>query len=90
MKTLKKIVLGRALNNNQMDMLKGGSESNINDATSCSCTGSTQGSFWCDDNTNSAKGCQCTGNDNNTNEKTDCSCGFESGTTTGAIDPTGW
>lgn len=75
MKTLRKIVLGRELPNGEMDVLRGGSMSNVNDASPCDCSGSTQGWFWCDDNTNEASGCACYGNDDNTNRQESCICG---------------
>lgn len=55
MKILKKIVLGRRISPNEMDALKGGVMSDVNEASYCSCSGSTQGWFWCDDNTNKLK-----------------------------------
>lgn len=54
MKTLRKIVFGRELPNGEMDVLRGGSMSNVNDAAPCDCSGSIQGRFGRDDNTNGA------------------------------------
>lgn len=80
MKVLKRIVLGKNLTDGEMRTLTGGAMSNINEGNPCSCSGSTQGWWWCDDNTNEASGCVCAGNDNNTNKIEKCSCGT-SGTT---------
>lgn len=58
-----------------MDALKGGVMSDVNEASYCSCSGSTQGWFWCDDNTNKVSGCICKGNNDNTNSAGGCTCG---------------
>lgn len=74
MKTLKKIVLARNLAGEEMGKLKAGNMSNINNATPCSCGGSTQGAFWCNDNTNSKSGCSCYGKGDNSNKGIGCTC----------------
>lgn len=79
MKVLKKIVIGRPLKADEMNSLTGGNMSNVNDASGCDCSGSTQGWFWCDDNTNEARDCKCSGNDDNTNKLVSCTCGDVSG-----------
>lgn len=76
MKILKKIVVGKKITVNEMNALRGGMESNTNTATPCSCSGNTQNWFWCGDNTNSQSGCICYGNDDNSNNALDCSCGI--------------
>lgn len=52
----------------------GGSMSNINEADGCSCSGSSNGWFFCNDNSNAQKGCTCIGENDNSNEKMECSC----------------
>lgn len=74
MKTLKKIVLARNLANGEMGKLKAGNMSNVNDATPCSCEGSTQGNFWCNDNSNKVSGCSCYGTGDNSNTGKGCTC----------------
>lgn len=74
MKTIKRICLGRTFTPTEMTSLRGGSD--INDADYCKCSGSTQGSWWCDDNKNTVKGCTCHGNDNNKNSAVGCTCGL--------------
>ena len=74
MKTLKRISLGRTFNPTEMTSLRGGSD--INEADYCSCSGSTQTWFWCDDNKNTVHDCTCYGNDNNKNSGVGCSCGI--------------
>lgn len=75
MKTLKKIVLGRRISPNEMDALKGGVMSDINEASYCNCSGSTNGSGSCSNNTNKEAECTCKGNNSNTNTGIGCTCG---------------
>lgn len=77
LKTIKLIQKGNPLSNNEMEHIIGGYDvaSNSNTGTGCSCDGSTDGHFWCNDNSNSASSCSCYGNDNNTNKTSGCTCG---------------
>mgnify|MGYP000319943263 CR=1 FL=1 len=75
MKILKKLVLGKVLNESEMGQLRGGSGSNLNDAQGCYCEGSTDSVSACNNNSNKMNQCSCYGNDNNSNNGTGCSCG---------------
>lgn len=74
MKVLKKINLQK-LSDDNMNHLKGGSMSDVNNSSGCTCSGSDQGWFWCNDNNNNASDCYCQGTNNNKNSVSGCSCG---------------
>lgn len=76
MKMIKRVILsGSQLENKEMDLLLGGLLSNTNNGTPCTCEGSTNGYWYCNNNSNQANGCTCYGNENNTNKQTSCTCG---------------
>lgn len=72
MKVLKKIVIGKRFSADEMNALRGGS--NSNEADYCNCSGSINSSELCKNNSNKATGCTCIGNNSNTNYYTSCIC----------------
>lgn len=75
MKILKKIVIGKRFTADEMNALRAGMMSDINNADYCMCSGSTNSGFGCKNNTNEEVGCSCQGNNSNTNNGIECSCG---------------
>lgn len=76
MKILKRIILADEIDGNEMNLLRGGiqARANINKASDCTCTGSSNGTAWCNNNTNSSTPCRCSGNGSNTNSAPFCQC----------------
>lgn len=77
MKVLKKkIILADEIDRCDMNLLKGGiqARANKNEAIGCKCTGSSNGYFFCNDNTNRGEPCTCAGKGDNSNLASHCNC----------------
>lgn len=74
MKILKTINSSNLYRDDEMNRIIGGMGSNINEATDCGCSGSSNSTSSCNNNLNSSSSCSCSGNNNNINKFAGCKC----------------